>query len=680
MKKLLTSIFLAIIISVLAGRMEISFADEPPTFDLGETVVTATKEATTAGEAPANISVITKNEIKSRHPLDTGELIRSLAGVNVLTSGSPGQLTTAQIRGSFSTQVLILLDGRPINIPSLGSADLSGIPVDIIERIEVVRGPYSSLYGANAMAGVINIITKKPEAKQYFKLDTSCGSFSTLKTGIEYSIPAGNSNILLLSSLINSEGTRQNSALRQQDINLSFNGPLGSGNLIFSGGWHKTKTGNPGVKPAMDFARRVLTQQIMGTDDISSPLDYTDDSQGYINLKFTQGNFTWHTYLSALQPVYHFQYLDGFGAMQIQDDFSRTGIVGTEVRNCFKHGKKSSLTVGAGWENTTFTYNTNLYNQGTNISQRNQWNAHRITKSYYLEEIFDTGKLLFSLGLRLDNPSDFPSQLSPRIALLWRINNDNRLRASYGQAYRAPTLNDLAWPEDPFSRGNPNLQPEKSTSYEIGIESNIGRSLLGRLTFFKENVKDMIAWAPTGPVGLFGNKWQPSNLNEMRKNGLEAEICWKPLEQFTVKGTYTYIDAVQTNNELVDAANNILQPVSRVAANIPRRKADLDLSYNGKEGFNIILHGGYSDEKYQYYQNWNNWPTITMDTKTIPSYTVFDIYLTKNVKIGKQDGNVFVNLYNIFNQEYALNFGNDTFDRNYPMPGSSIYAGFSVKF
>lgn len=366
--------------------------------------------------------------------------------------------------------------------------------------------------------------------------------------------------------------------------------------------------------------------------------------------------------------------------MQIQDDNSRTGVAGSEVRYSFKQGKKSSLTAGVGWENTTFNYNTNLYNQGTNTTQRNQWNAHRITKSYYLEEIFDTGKLLFSLGVRLDNPSDFPSQLSPRIGLLWRINNDNRIRASYGQAYRAPTLNDLAWPEDPFSRGNPTLQQEKNTSYEIGFESNAGKSLLGRLTFFKENVKDMIAWAPTGPVGPFGNKWQPSNLNEMRKNGIEAEICWNPMEQFTARGTYTYIVAVQTNNELIDAANNILQPVSRVAANIPRRKADLDLSYTGKEGFNIILHGEYSDEKYQYYQNWNNWPVITMDTKTLPSYTVFDIYLSKNVKIGKQNGSIFLNLYNIFNQQFALNFGNDIFDRNYPMPGSSINAGFSLKF
>jgi len=681
MKKFFLVIFLVFLFS--CGMFsKSSFAKELPIFDLGETVVTGTREPTSIKSAPGNVSVITAKEIKEIHPITTGEIIRNLAGVHVLSNGSPGQITMTQIRGSFSTQVLVLLDGRPINIPSLGSADLAGIPPDIIDRIEVVKGPYSALYGANAMAGVINIITKKGDRKEPFKFDFSCGSYSTLKTCIELTIPAGDGNLMLLGNIFNTEGTRQNSAVRQQDINFRFNTPLKNGNLTCSGGWHTAKIGTPGTQPSAIFAKRTLTQQIMGNNEISTPLDNTNDSQGYLNFLFNRGNLTWQFYLTTLQPTYHFQYLqtDFFGnaQMQIENDSSRTGIASSEIRYRFRQTEKSFLTIGATWENSTFSYDQNLFNQATGELKNTRWSAQRVTTAYYLEENWDTGPVLINLGLRTDNPSDFASQVSPRAGLLWKMNKDTRLRVSYGKAYRAPTLNDLAWPADLFSRGNPNLNPEKSDSFEISIETSPGKTFLGRLAYFNENVKDMIAWAPTGPMGVFGNIWQPSNLNELKKNGIEVEVRWRPVERFTLKGTYSSLDATQTNNELVDALNNILTPISRVAANIPRKRAALDLSYNTGL-FNILLRGEYSDEKYQYYQNWNNWPVVTMDTKTIPSYSVFDLYLSRKIKLGKNEGNLFFNFYNIFNQEYALNFGSDINDRNYPMPGRSINMGFSAR-
>ena len=123
--------------------------------------------------------VLGAQEISASSANNVGELLRETSSVDVTGYGSLGSAQSASIRGSSASQVLVMVDGRPINSITFGSADLSQIPLDYVERIEIVKGPTSHLYGANAMGGVINVITKKPPFRPSFKAGVSYGSFNT---------------------------------------------------------------------------------------------------------------------------------------------------------------------------------------------------------------------------------------------------------------------------------------------------------------------------------------------------------------------------------------------------------------------------------------------------------------------------------------------------------------------
>lgn len=145
-------------------------------FDLGEVVVTATRILTLLKDTPGSVTVITTKEIKSSKARNVGEILEKVAGVKIRSYGFNG-MSVISLRGSSANQVLIMIDGRPVNLASTGSVDLSQYPLEDVERIEVARGPFSALYGAGALGGVINIITKNPPKKKNNCIETLLRKF-----------------------------------------------------------------------------------------------------------------------------------------------------------------------------------------------------------------------------------------------------------------------------------------------------------------------------------------------------------------------------------------------------------------------------------------------------------------------------------------------------------------------
>ncbi|MBC7189692.1 TonB-dependent receptor plug domain-containing protein, partial [Candidatus Aerophobetes bacterium] len=210
-------------------------------FDLGELVITATRVPALLKDVPGSCTVIDEETIKSSKAKDLAEIIEKVAGVNVKTYSFTG-ISIPSIRGSFSGQVLVMVDGRPLNLASSGDVDLSLIPLENIKKIEVVRGPFSSLYGSGAVGGVINIITKTPADASRTELGFSYGSFNSPSLTFSHGESKDKFGYLFTMSGDFSDGDRENSWKNSS----GFSGKVNFSSFVFSGGYSRTKRGIPG--------------------------------------------------------------------------------------------------------------------------------------------------------------------------------------------------------------------------------------------------------------------------------------------------------------------------------------------------------------------------------------------------------------------------------------------------
>lgn len=658
-------------------------SNEQEVFDLGEIVVTATKTPHLLKDVPASVTVISRDEIEKINALDAGNLLGNVAGVKIERYGGMGASASVIMRGLLPNKVLVLVDSRPINSPSLGSADLSWLSVDNIERVEIVRGPVSALYGANGVAGVVNIITKSPSDEPTTKFATSHGAYNTSIFTMESSKAFNNFKYLIYGNYKDSDGERDNSEYESKELNTKFE--FKEGRLMLSAGFYDGKVGNPGVKPAKDVNDRFSTQIAFGNDEVSSLVDYTKTKRGYLNALLNRGGTKLQAYLNDWEDDDHrewleYSFINSRSEHHLEDSNFKTKVYGTELQNSLELNEKNILTFGGSIEKNKFKVKKGDYNADTDTLEVAKWDAARTTMALYLEDEISFKPLTLNLGIRWDNPSDYDSQLSPKASLVYRANPNTALRASYGKAFSSPSLNDLNWPSDPFSQGNPNLQPEKSDAYELGLEKLFGEKILLRASLFRQDVEDMIAWQPTGPPGALGPKWQPSNVDKAEVKGAEIEGKTDFTKNLNLNLRYTYLDAKQKNMGLVDYITNKLEEQERTAIYIPRHKIDLNLEYKissdiERDGLNLNVQ--YISKTYNYYANYHTWPdtAVTYDTKRLSGYVVVNVKLTRRFK----DGEFFFAIDNLFDEKYAK-FGGDINDQGYPMPGASISGGVKVGF
>jgi len=677
---LIAGAMMAALLLVGLGWRSPVYADAPPVFDLGEMVVTGTRIPTLLSDSPGTVTVIDRKAIDSIRATDIGDVLNRAAGVDVIRNGSMGQVTMAQVRGCLAPQVLVMVDGRPINLPSLGSADLADITLDEVQQIEIVRGPASALYGGNALSGVINIITRLPD-KGGARVELSQGGYNTGTYSGSFTTRTGTVVMRLLGGVRTTMGNRDNSNYLQNFTGFRVKGT--SGALQWDVDWHGnySTTGLPGAQPAENPAQRTATQLLLGNPEVSSLYDHQINRDSTLNANFQLAGFLLHAYRNEFMPTVYTNYIDFLNSRHRQDDNAHTDTLGADLQYRAEFGKGASIIAGGMTERSCFDYSSVDNDLAFLTSTTTSWSAARTTNAWYLQARVPMGDLTADLGLRSDQPSDFNQQLSPRVALLYRAGESTRFRAGYGEAFRPPSLNDLNWPLQPFAEGNPNLLPERSIAYELGVEHIFNDSLMGRLTWFSEQVRDMIAWAPTGTIGPFGNRWQPTNLNGMNKNGWEAELRWNPAPQWDLAARYSSLSAIQTNSELADYMTNAMVERQRRAINTPEHILAADLGYSFRGGVKVLLQFQAVGDKVQYYSEYGTWPdtSVTWQTKTLPAYTLLDATVSVPVKLGGSTASIFLRGSNLTDQRYSTRFGNDIDDRDFPMPGRSLTLGASVE-
>ncbi|MCG2714086.1 MAG: TonB-dependent receptor [Candidatus Omnitrophica bacterium] len=609
-------LIILLIILLSSVSIKIVWADD---VNLERIVVTPSRIEESYGDTCRNVDVVTSKNIESFGSSNVAEVIANITSVNIRDYGGPGGLKTITMRGATASQVLVLIDGRPVNNPRNGQVDLSSIPLDNIERIEVVHGPGSSLYGSQAMGGMVNIITKRPPKKgQKTEATTSFGTFRTYTEKLLQGARIGKFGYLVTGGYKSSEGFRANSEFNSKDANVKLEYEVNSNNnLILNSGFYTSKAGTPGTITAPDID------------------DQQKDLQNYFdfNWDFKPDNLT--RFAAKIYQNYdrlEFMENSAGSAKQVANSKSIHSTIsrGFDLQFNSKLADVYQLVCG-------FNYVGN-YNDSTSSAK------HRyFVRAGYLENQWDAlDNLKLNLGVRVDNYSNFGTEASPSFGFLYRLGQNNKIHGLVSRSFRAPTFNDLYWPNTTTAAGNPDLSPEKGITAEIGLETEINKYLSMNITYYRNNFDNLIDWVKTGEFS------QPINIKSAAIDGIEFKNrVFLGSTGFELDLGYTYLRAKD-------------KETGKYLTYQPMNKADASLKYKDINGFTFEFKGQFTDKRFDDANN----------TISVKRFFVFGLSLSK--KFDKYL-TCFASIDNLFARKYQV-------VRGYPMPGFSVTGGLKLEF
>lgn len=502
-------------------------AQEPRRVD--PVVITGPLVETPAEQVGSSVTVITEEEIERHRYPTVDEMLRHVPGLDVRRSGSFGKTTSVTIRGANSNQVQVLVDGVRVKSPTLGQLDLADIPAHLIERIEVIRGPQSTLYGADAMGGVINIITKRGRGPFSATLSQEAGSHDTLRTVATASGSYKLFDYAVSALHLESNGQLQNDGLDQNALSARFGLALpAQSSLDFTVRVNRNVIGLP-----VEFVSVPLPR-----DPVIDPNTRQETETTIMALTGRSRPVTWWETEVKLSRYENDQAFidppDPFTCPPITFGFCNfPGRFDVERReatwlNHFHVGKWSTSSVGLEYRHEEADV------QGTSGFTPETWTRSALFQQQL--RLFD--RLFLSGGARLEDNRVFGTVVTERGSLALLIpETGSRVRGGAGSGFRAPTFNDLFFPG--FS--NPDLQPEESFSWDVGVDQKLwdNRIRLG-LTYFHNKFTNLIACCVflTGPPFV-----TTGNIGRARSAGIEFTAEVDVLDTLVAGVNYTYTDS-----------------------------------------------------------------------------------------------------------------------------------------
>lgn len=626
----------AVVLGLILATGGAAVAEETAA-QLGEVVVTATRDEVPLEQVGSSISVVTAKEIEQQQIRTVADALRTVPGLDVVRSGSFGGTTAVFMRGAKSEHTLVLIDGIEVNDPSStgGGFNFAGLTTDNIERIEILRGPQSTLYGSHAIGGVINIITKRGDGKLKGFLSAEGGSFNTARedAGIN-----GGTNLLQYALTVSRQDTGGISAAGER-----------YGNTERDGYQNSSVAGRLGITPTstteLDFSLRFNHSRTsldngggIGMDDpnhISRSDELFFRSQGWLAL--LDGRWEQKLGVSFADTSWSDDN-DPDPAHPI--DLLRSSFHGQSVKVDWQHTlrlhKTTTLVVGA--ETTEENAKSDYYSDGAWGPYTSTWDERFArTTGVYLQDqlsLFDTWHSTF--GVRVDDHSKFGTEATYRFTTSYLIKqSDTRLKGSYGTGFKAPSLYQLY-----SSYGSPDLKPDKSIGWDLGVEQGLAfmKTTLGA-TWFRNEYSQMIDFDMT--------TWKYTNVAKAHSQGLELTAALQPLDNLGLKATYTY---TATKDDISGAQ----------LARRPKNKLTFDANYRLMQKANLNLGLVYVGTRY----------SDTANTLKMKDYLLVNLAGSYDVSKNLQ---LFGRIDNLFDRQYEEVAG-------YGAPGIGAYGGVKVSF
>jgi vitamin B12 transporter len=454
-----------------------------------EIVVTASALPERADTTPAAITVITRDEIDSRAATDVADVLREVPGVELARSGSEGKATSLFVRGAGSNQTLVLWNGIPINDSYFSGFDWGRVSTTGIERVEVVRGPYSALYGSEAMGGVVNLLTVSRGSR--VTADVSAGNRGWLNGAAAAAWGSGPSSGSFSVERRDDDGWSRNDDFRQDTANLAVEWKPGAVSTALLGRFTRYRLGIPfntsadGTELVPSLHRRQHGNELQIALPASVQL-----GRAFVSVTASE-NRRDDAFADPEDPF-------GFTTSRTRSATTRLAASGrapTAIGTIVAGGEAERARVDDG---SSF---------GVNLDHATRHGVAFFVEDRFTRELGDGSRLELSAGVRRDDFHQFGSQTSPRLAAAL-ITGATKLRASWGRAFRAPSVGELYFP---FS-GNRNLDAERSRGFELGADHSWARAAAS-ITLFRSSYDNLI---------IFDNaSYQFQNLGAASSRGVE---------------------------------------------------------------------------------------------------------------------------------------------------------------
>lgn len=473
-------ILLAALAGVAAPQSQQSVA---PTFD-EEIVVSAALERERRAKLPASVTVIEREEIVRRQATEVFEVLRTVQGLDVLQSGSPGKVVSLFSRGAESNQSLVLWNGLPLNDPFFGGYDWAFLPTDGVARVEVARGPFSSLYGSAAMGAVVQVLSGRNQGGGA-RLEGGTDSYGRL--GLAWGEDLGSTRIDIAGHVRRGDGAAENDFYDGAELMGRLEWATGARGKI--GLLARRSRAEIGIPVALGAATPRRRQD-------------SDALQLAVPFEIDLDRWQVEAILSRSEGQFLFEDPDAF--------FSRSKTDAEQLRlrtvATFRGESEYWIAAGAEWQGDEVTNDSNF---GPNLTgeSRRDW-------AVFAQGQKTVGRVRFDLGVRHDDDEFFGGQTSPRGGLVVYLGREVQLFASYGEGFRAPSLGELFFP----FFGNPDLEPEESESAEAGLRFD-GEPWWVALAYFDNDFTNLIDADP--------NTFTAVNIGQAETKGWELELGYR---------------------------------------------------------------------------------------------------------------------------------------------------------
>ncbi|MDP2208006.1 MAG: TonB-dependent receptor [Bacteroidota bacterium] len=614
---------------------EQSASDSSKIYYLKPYTITATGFAIPINESPSSIELITREQISRSNASTLADVLQNASSIFIKDYGTAGGLKTLSIRGTAAEHNLILINGSKINNFQNGLVDLSLMPVENIEKVEIVQGGNSALYGSDAIGGVVNILTTKSSDDRKINLSGTKGSFNYNKYQFGYSdrLPGqigltinyvneygdDNYKYRVIDSNPDKVGTknRENAEYKRHNIYLSTDYDYDKTNLQLASSYTNSSRGIPGSLAFPSLKANQADKAISGQFIINN------SSLNNINIKLSS-----NVYFS------HQKYTD---ADWLINSFSKN--LHYNINPQFDYTINQNIFIASGGEYAEGKLEGVDYISKIKRQQKSIYLTSNI--NYEIESDYFK-KINLYPTLRYDKYSGFDGELIPKIGFNSTLHADIYFRTSYGINYRIPTLNDLYYIDGWGNLGNNKLKPEYSKAFDIGINKSF--NIFGRLiidgSYFKIDTRDKIIWMPT-PMWTYS----PVNIGKVSTKGYSLKLNWILNKYIQFEGNYTNTDSRKRN-----AAGDNDPTFDKQIVYTPKSITKLGLNLN-YEFVSFNLYQQYVSERFADEAN----------TKSLSPYSVISGNLSLNYKTNYGNYSAKFEMNNMLEKVYQV-------IADYPMP------------
>ena len=594
-------------------------------------VVTATRTETRLEDVTTSISVVSEDEIRQQQAPRVLDVLRDVPGVDLVQTGSQGSNTQIFIRGAEADQTLVLIDGVELNSVTLGTFDFSGLTTDNVERVEVLRGTGSTLYGSQAVGGVVNIITKRGRGRPSVSVAGEGGNGPAGRGAIASSGQIGGLSYSLAGSYFDTQGFQgENDDYRNGTASLRLDYDVyeqATARLFFR--YVNSEIGlvnNNNYLAAPDPNARQNDELVVVKGEWEQAL------LPELDLRLSTG-YT-HTKQHFNDPP------DAAETTLTRSDIP-TGIVTGEIQANHYWGETAITTVGLDVDNRTADVQSALIDPAFEI--RDEFDESRYNVAGYVQEQlrFLDGALIGVGGVRVDGNQDYGTEVSPAASLAYRVPVvPVRIKAGYAEGFKAPTFNELFYP----GFGNPDLEAETSREWNVGavVSAPEDRATL-EVTFFDRDTENLIE----GEVQDDGT-FLAVNRSDVQVRGVEvapAALVWRE-PRVTIGASYTHLETV-SDEPLLRRPKNRGGVNLNVAGRdlfVPRTRYDVNV--------NVLAVGDRPDVD----------PSAGFAQRENPAYAKLDVaaaYTLEGVLANKGDLTLFVRVDNVLDEDYQEALGFD---------------------